>query len=252
MKKLTVLALTALSFVFFAKAGYAELDAVETGAGAEGVVTETSADTAAAESSDTATGAAATTNVTPADPADEFPSTTASEAVAAPADQDASAFSGDETMNDSAVDTDATAPVVADTSSVPAETAAVDTSTVDVATDDAAADTASDPYASDAATADTAADASAPAQTDANNVASTTDTQAAATEESSVIRGTVVAVDMAENEITVRDDVSGADRRIDVDPNVMSTTSLSVGDNVRVDLSPSNGKRAQGVRITNE
>ncbi|HTL70283.1 MAG TPA: hypothetical protein VL404_03220 [Candidatus Eisenbacteria bacterium] len=63
-----------------------------------------------------------------------------------------------------------------------------------------------------------------------------TTTEAAAPAETE-INGQIVALDGANNEIVVKDKATNADRRITVDPGVMSSAALSVGDSVRVRLS---------------
>lgn len=67
--------------------------------------------------------------------------------------------------------------------------------------------------------------------------------------EADVIRGTVVSIDKSNNEIVVRDGATQADRRVAVDPNVMASTTLNVGDSVRVDLGGS-PKQATSIRVT--
>lgn len=91
------------------------------------------------------------------------------------------------------------------------------------------------------------ADAAATAEPQLDTVADTGDDEAPAYEAESVT-GTIVSIDRSDNEITVRDETSQTDRRIDVDPNVMSSTSLAVGDSVTIRLS-GGGKRAYGVSV---
>jgi hypothetical protein len=151
------------------------------------------------------------------------PSTTANEAVAAPADRDAVTANADVPAVPLAEASMPDAPKTAPASeAVPViEAIAPNSSAAPMNTETTVTETATSA-------------AEAPAKTE------------------ETVRGTVVAVDMTGNEIVVRDNVSNADKRIDVDPNVLATTALAVGDNVRVDLSPSGGVKAHGVRIATE